>query len=61
VSETYSEDRLEHGLTRFIRRGFETAVPRRVGDAVFGGVDDAGRWGFEVEPKGSICGSRRVG
>jgi len=28
-------------LTRFIHRGFETAVPQRVGDAVLGGVDDA--------------------
>jgi pyruvate dehydrogenase (quinone) len=28
-------------LARFIHRGLEVAVPRRVGDAVFGGVDDA--------------------
>jgi hypothetical protein len=29
------------GLARFIHWGFETAVPRRVGDAVFGGIGDA--------------------
>jgi hypothetical protein len=28
-------------LARFIHRGFETVVPQHVGDAVFGGVDDA--------------------
>src|SRR5262249_14983860 len=31
----------EKALARFIRRRFETAVPRRVGGAVFGGVGDA--------------------
>jgi putative nucleotidyltransferase with HDIG domain len=30
-----------NALTRFIHRGFETAVPQRVGNAVFGGVGDA--------------------
>jgi hypothetical protein len=28
-------------LTRFIHRGFETAVPRRGSGVVFGGVGDA--------------------